>query len=82
MANDANKVKKRNWRTKLLCIRMNKMSKLIACIWFANNDGEEAVKYYIDIFNSAPGDHSAKMGDITKSPKAVEEASGRPGGKQ
>ena len=56
------------------------MSKLITCIWFANNDGEEAAKYYIDTFNSAPGDHSAKMGDITKSPKAVEEASGRPEG--
>jgi predicted 3-demethylubiquinone-9 3-methyltransferase (glyoxalase superfamily) len=56
------------------------MSKLITCIWFANNDGEEAAKYYIDTFNSAPGDHSAKMGDITKSPKASEEVSGRPEG--
>lgn len=56
------------------------MSKLITCIWFAGNDGEEAAKYYIDTFNSAPGDHSAKMGDITKSPKASEEVSGRPEG--
>ena len=56
------------------------MSKLITCIWFANNDGEEAAKYYIETFNSAPGEHSAKMGDITKAPKGVEEASGRPAG--
>lgn len=55
------------------------MSKLITCIWFANNDGEEAVKYYIDTFNSAPGNHVAKMGDITKSPKGseFEEVSGK-----
>jgi predicted 3-demethylubiquinone-9 3-methyltransferase (glyoxalase superfamily) len=52
------------------------MSKLINCLWFANNDGEEAAKYYIDTFNSAPGDHVAKMGDITKAPKGVEEVGG------
>ncbi len=56
------------------------MSKLITCIWFAGNDGEEAAKYYIDTFNSAPGEHSAKLGDITKAPKASEEVSGRPEG--
>lgn len=56
------------------------MSKLITCIWFANNDGEEAAKYYIDVFNSASGDHQAKIGDITKAPKASEEVSGRPQG--
>lgn len=56
------------------------MSKLITCIWFSKNDGEEAAKYYIDTFNSAPGDHIGKMGDITKSPKASEEVSGRPKG--
>jgi len=48
------------------------MNKLITCVWFANNNGEEAVKYYINTFNSAPGEHVAKMGDITKSPKASE----------
>lgn len=48
------------------------MSKLITCIWFANNDGEEAIKYYIDTFNSAPGDHEAKLGDITYAPKEPE----------
>lgn len=56
------------------------MSKLITCIWFANNDGEEAANYYIDTFNSAPGNHEAKLGDITKAPKASEEVSGRPEG--
>ncbi len=56
------------------------MSKLITCIWFAGNDGEEAANYYIDTFNSALGEHSAKMGDITKAPKASEEVSGRPEG--
>jgi predicted 3-demethylubiquinone-9 3-methyltransferase (glyoxalase superfamily) len=56
------------------------MSKLITCIWFVNNNGDEAVNYYIDTFNSAPGDHEAKLGDITKSPKASEEVSGRPEG--
>ena len=56
------------------------MSRLITCIWFSNNNGEEAANYYIDTFNSAPGDHSGKMGDITKAPKAVEEVSGRPEG--
>lgn len=56
------------------------MSKLITCIWFANNDGEVAANYYIDTFNSAPGNHEAKLGDITKAPKASEEVSGRPEG--
>lgn len=56
------------------------MSKLITCIWFANNDGEEAANYYIDTFNTAPGDHKAKIGDITKAPKASEEISGIPAG--
>lgn len=49
------------------------MSKLITCIWFASNNGEEALKYYVDTFNSAPGEHSAKLGDITKAPKPSEE---------
>lgn len=55
------------------------MTKLITCLWFESNNGEEAAKYYIDIFNSAPGDHSAKTGDITKSPKGDEfkEVSGK-----
>jgi predicted 3-demethylubiquinone-9 3-methyltransferase (glyoxalase superfamily) len=56
------------------------MSKLITCIWFANNDGEEAANYYIDTFNTAPGDHTAKIGDITKAPKASEDISGIPAG--
>lgn len=56
------------------------MSKLITCIWFANNDGEEAANYYIDTFNTAPGYHKAKIGDITKAPKASEEISGIPAG--
>ncbi len=56
------------------------MSKLITCIWFANNDGEEAANYYIDTFNSAPGEHVAKLGDITKAPKGMEEVGGRPEG--
>ncbi len=56
------------------------MSRLITCMWFANNNGEEAAQYYIDTFNNAPGDHKAVLGDITKSPKGVEEASGRPEG--
>jgi predicted 3-demethylubiquinone-9 3-methyltransferase (glyoxalase superfamily) len=55
------------------------MSRLITCIWFANNNGEEAAKYYIDTFKSAPGGHSATLGDITKSPKGDEfqEVSGK-----
>lgn len=56
------------------------MSKLITCIWFVNNDGDEAVKYYVDTFNAAPGEHTASFGDITKSTKAAEEVSGRPEG--
>ncbi len=56
------------------------MSRLINCIWFANNNGEEAVNYYLNTFNNAPGGHKAVMGDITKSPKASEEVSGRPAG--
>ncbi len=56
------------------------MSRLITCIWFANNNGEEAVKYYIDTFNAAPGEHSAILGDITKAPKASQEVSGMPAG--
>ena len=53
------------------------MSRLITCMWFANNDGEEAANYYIDTFNSAPGDHQAKLEDITKNSKASEEVSRR-----
>lgn len=56
------------------------MSKLINCLWFANNKGEEAANYYLDTFNAAPGQHSAKLGDITINPKASEEVSGRPEG--
>jgi len=50
------------------------MSRLINCIWFINNNGEEAVKYYVDTFNSAPGgNHKGQIGDITKAPKPSEE---------
>jgi predicted 3-demethylubiquinone-9 3-methyltransferase (glyoxalase superfamily) len=56
------------------------MSKLINCLWFSNNNGEEAAEYYIDTFTKAPGEHSAKMGDITKAPKGMEEVSGKPEG--
>lgn len=56
------------------------MSRLITCLWFVNNNAEEAVNYYIDTFNSAPGNHSATLGDITKAPKASEEISGIPVG--
>lgn len=56
------------------------MSRLINCLWFANNNGEEAVEYYLDTFNSAPGNHKGARGDITRSPKASEEVSGRPEG--
>jgi len=63
--------------TKVITLhRIKKVSRLITCIWFANNNGEEAANYYIDAFNSAPGDHQGKMGDITKAPKASEEISG------
>lgn len=57
------------------------MSKLFNCLWFVNNNGEEAVNYYVDTFNSAPGGrHSAKLGDITRTTKAGEELSGVPAG--
>src|SRR5690554_5231272 len=56
------------------------MSRLINCIWFSKNNGEEAAKYYVDTFNSAPGGHKGEMGDITKAPKASEEVSGIPEG--
>lgn len=53
------------------------MSRLITCLWFVNNDGEEASNYYVDTFNAAPGNHEGKRGDITKAPKASEVVSGR-----
>lgn len=56
------------------------MSKLITCLWFANNNGHEAAQFYIDTFTAAPGKHEAKMGDITKAPKATEAVSGIPQG--
>ncbi|MCA9390485.1 VOC family protein, partial [candidate division WWE3 bacterium] len=59
---------------------MDTMSRLITCIWLAQNNAEEAVNYYIDTFNSAPGNHHAQLGDITKAPKASEEISGMPAG--
>ena len=57
------------------------MSKLFNCIWFINNNGEEAANYYVDTFNSASGGgHVGKPGDITRTTKAGEEVSGRPVG--
>lgn len=57
------------------------MSRLINCIWFANNNADEAVNYYVDTFNSAPGGyHKAELGDVTKAPKASEDVSGIPAG--
>ena len=56
------------------------MSRLITCIWLTNRNGEEAVNYYLDTFKNAPGNHEAKLGDITKAPKASEEVSGMPEG--
>jgi len=57
------------------------MSKLFNCIWFTDKNVEEAINYYVNIFNSAPGGrHVGKMGDITKTTKAGEEASGMPAG--
>ena len=54
---------------------------MTTCIWFVNNNGEEAAKHYVDTFNSAPGgNHKGNLGDITKAPKAGEEISGRPEG--
>lgn len=53
------------------------MLRLINCIWFANNNAEEAINYYVDTFNAAPGGrHKGTLGDITKAPKASEEVSG------
>ncbi len=50
---------------------------MTTCIWFVNNNGEEAANYYVETFNSAPGgNHHGKMGDIWKAPKASEEVSG------
>ena len=52
------------------------MSRLITCIWLVNKNAEEVVNYYLDTFKSAPGNHEATIGDITKAPKASEEVSG------
>lgn len=57
------------------------MAKLFNCIWFINNNGEEAVNYYVDTFNSAPGGgHVGTLGDISLTTKAGEEISGIPAG--
>ncbi|HVT00732.1 MAG TPA: VOC family protein [Patescibacteria group bacterium] len=49
---------------------------MTTCIWFVNSDGEEAAKYYVDTFNSAPGGvHHGELGDITKATKEGEEIS-------
>jgi predicted 3-demethylubiquinone-9 3-methyltransferase (glyoxalase superfamily) len=57
------------------------MSRLITCLWFVNNDGQEALEYYIATFNSAPGNHEAARGDVTLAPKLSEEIPGsRPEG--
>lgn len=56
------------------------MNKLITCLWFVNNNAQEAAQYYVDTFSTAPGDHRAKMGDLTKSTKASSEMSGQPAG--
>lgn len=58
------------------------MSRLITCLWFAGNNGEEAAKYYLETFTNAPGKHEASLGDVTYAPKekGFEEVSGRPAG--
>jgi predicted 3-demethylubiquinone-9 3-methyltransferase (glyoxalase superfamily) len=57
------------------------MLRLINCIWFAKNNGEEAANYYVDTFNSAPGGyHKGQLGDITKVPQASSEISGMTAG--
>src|SRR5688572_4280249 len=57
------------------------MNKLTTCIWFVNNNGEEAANYYVDTFNSAPGgNHEGKISLTQKTPEAASEVSGRPTG--
>lgn len=54
---------------------------MIYCISVAENNGEEAVNYYIETFNSAPcGYNKGQLGDITKVPKASSEVSGMTAG--
>lgn len=31
------------------------MSRLITCLWFANNNGEEAVEYYMELLTRLQG---------------------------
>ncbi len=56
------------------------MSKITNCIWFVNNNGEEAANHYVDTFKSAPGQHEGKITTTQKTPEAAAEISGRPAG--
>jgi len=53
------------------------MQKIITCLWY-NNQAEEAVKYYVDIFNTAPGSKKdSSVGKIARYDKASAEVSGQ-----
>jgi predicted 3-demethylubiquinone-9 3-methyltransferase (glyoxalase superfamily) len=49
------------------------MATLGTCLWF-DSDAEEAARFYTSVF---PG---SKVGDITRTPEAASEVSGRPAG--
>ena len=49
-------------------------SKIVPCIWF-DNQGEEAAKYYVEIFPKS------KIIDVTRYPGVGQEVHGQPEGK-
>ncbi len=55
------------------------MTKITTCLWF-EKDTEEAVNFYVDLFNQAGHGHSAKMGVMTHYDEASAKVSGQPEG--
>lgn len=56
------------------------MQKIIPFLWYEGR-GEEAAKFYVDIFNNAPyGKKNSKVGRIARYDEASSEVSGQPAG--
>ncbi len=55
------------------------MPKITTCLWFEQGT-EEAVKFYVDLFNQAGHGHNAKMGAMTHYDEASAKVSGQPEG--
>lgn len=56
------------------------MQKITPCLWF-DDKAEEAAKFYVNVFNNAPGSRKkSKVGKVARYDKASAKVAGRPEG--